>query len=164
MKVYVPLSATILERYTERLGKSRWGDQAQKIECYADVIFTNYPTAKIIHMIRDPRDRIACKKVVRRRRNEEKKIRQFHSDISGWLLSVYLAEQNQKQYPDRYKIVDYETLCFQPKETMHDVCVFLVKLAFLLRFWRRVCGVFEMIVVRVNIKISLLHISVAFVS
>jgi hypothetical protein len=122
---YGRLFALFFEYYAEHCGKPRWGDQSQKIERYASAIFANYPTAKIIHMLRDPRDRYTCKEIVRRRRGEEKTIWDFHRYTSGWLRSVHLAEQNQKQYPDCYKIVRYEALVSQPQETLHDVCVFL---------------------------------------
>jgi hypothetical protein len=122
---YGRLFALFFEYYAEHCGKPRWGDQSQKIERYAGAIFANYPGAKIIHMIRDPRDRYTCKEVIRRRRGEEKTFGDFHRYINGWLRSVYLAEQNQIQYSSRYKIVRYETLVSQPQKTLHDVCAFL---------------------------------------
>ena len=42
-----------------------------------------------------------------------------------WLYSLALAKRNQRRYPDRYKIVRYETMVSQPEETMREVCVFL---------------------------------------
>jgi len=123
---YGRLFALFFEYYTQHSGKLRWGDQSQKIERYVDAIFKNYPTAKIIHVIRDPRDRcISSREAVRRQWGREKDLGELHRHISGWLRSVYLAERNQKRYPDSYKIVRYETLVSQPEETLHDVCAFL---------------------------------------
>ncbi len=121
---YGRLFALFFEYHTERLGKSRWGDQSQKIARYAAAIYANYPTARIIHMIRDPRDKRASK-AVSRQRNEEKSFADLHRDVNKWLRSARLAEQNQKQYPDSYKVVRYETLVSQPQETLHDLCTFL---------------------------------------
>jgi hypothetical protein len=121
---YGRLFALFFEYHAERSGKSRWGDQSQKIERYADAIVSNYPTAKIVHMIRDLRDKCAGKSI-RRQRGGKKNWREFQRDVSGWLRSVELAERNQKRYPDGYKIVRYETLVCQPRETLHDICAFL---------------------------------------
>jgi hypothetical protein len=122
---YGRLFALFLEYYAERLGKPRWGDQSQNIELYANTILTDHPIAKIIHMIRDPRDRYTCLDVVRQRRGERKKIGNFQRQIREWQNSVCLAERSRERYPDRYKIVRYETLVSQPRETLHDVCTFL---------------------------------------
>lgn len=122
---YGRLFALFLEYHATRLGKPRWGDQSQSIECYTNTILTDHPTAKIIHMIRDPRDRYSCLNVVRRRRGERKKIGSFQRQVREWQNSVCLAEWSRKRYPDRYKIVRYEALVSQLRKTLHDVCAFL---------------------------------------
>lgn len=43
----------------ERVGKPRWGDKSLHSGQHADQIFEEFPGAKIIHMMRDPRDRYA---------------------------------------------------------------------------------------------------------
>lgn len=121
---YGRLFALLFEYHAERSGKPRWVDQSQKLERYAEAIFTNYPTAKMIHMIRDPRDRYASKNINRRRAGETN-LGDLDRDIKGWLRSVRLAEQNLNRYPGRYKVVRYETLVSQPAETLHDICAFL---------------------------------------
>jgi hypothetical protein len=59
---YERLFALIHEQHAERLGKPRWGDQLGSVEQYADPIFAAYPTARMIHLIRDPRARYAEKR------------------------------------------------------------------------------------------------------
>jgi len=56
---YARLFTLLEEHHAERLGKPRWGDKSLNTERYVDRIFAAYPTAKFIHMIRDPRDRYA---------------------------------------------------------------------------------------------------------
>jgi len=53
---YARLFALFEQHNAERLGKPRWGDQTELIERYTDPIMNAYPSAKFIHMIRDPRD------------------------------------------------------------------------------------------------------------
>ena len=118
---YARLFALFHTHYAEQLGKPRWGVQSVSEEQYIALIFAAYPTAKMIHMIRDPRDRYEAQITTRRpRRWGEVAIATAH-----WLYSVGLAKRHQKRYPHRYKIVRYETLVSQPQETIRDVCVFL---------------------------------------
>ncbi len=117
---YARLFALIQEHFAERMGKSRWGDQLAFVEHYADPIFAAYPDAKMIHMIRDPRDRFEDSMIARQHRTSK-----VGWDIARWLYSTRLAKRNQQRYPDRYKIVRYEALASQPEETLREVCHFL---------------------------------------
>jgi hypothetical protein len=111
----------LLERqHAERHGRTRWGDKSLHTERYADPIFAAYPGARILHMIRDPRDRYASSQT------------RWHVRRGGagagtaeWLSSVRLAERNVQCYPDRYRIVRYETLATQPEHTMRQICGFV---------------------------------------
>lgn len=117
---YARLFALLEEHYAERIGKPRWGDKSLSTERYADPIFEAYPGARILHMIRDPRDRYAS--VIKRWKHRRGGI---GAGTAVWLSSVKLAKHNQQRYPDRYKIVRYETLAFQPEETLREVCAFI---------------------------------------
>jgi hypothetical protein len=117
---YDRLFALFHEHNAERLGKPRWGDQTELVERFADVIFTAYPSARMIHMIRDPRDRYEA--ILHRRPHSKGKAGKA---ASRWLYSVKLAERNLERYPDRYKIVRYEALVSQPEATLREVCDFL---------------------------------------
>jgi hypothetical protein len=117
---YARLFALFQQHYAERAGKPRWGDQSGLIESYADLIFEAYPDAKMIHMMRDPRDRYEASLVA-----WEKGQGRAGGATARWLYSVKLARHNLSRYPDRYKVVRYETLVAQPAETLREVCVFL---------------------------------------
>lgn len=125
-KTYGRLFALFQEDYTERLGKKRWGDKTPKIECFAEAIFAAYPTAKMIHMVRDPRDRYTSSLGWGRLRNRPlRKLGRLGAGTARWLHSVSLAERNRKNYPRCYKIVRYETLVSRPEETLRELCTFL---------------------------------------
>ena len=117
---YGRLFALFHEHHAERLGKGRWGDQLGLVERYAEPIFAAYPTAKMIHMIRDPRDRYEAS--MARSRHRRGKVGWA---TAGWLHSVGLALRNKQRYPNRYKIVRYETLVSQPEETLGEILAFL---------------------------------------
>jgi hypothetical protein len=119
-KSYGRLFALLEEHYAERAGKPRWGDKSLNTERYAEPIFAAYPGARILHMMRDPRDRYAS--VLTRwkvRRGD------VGAGTAMWLSSVNLARENQQRYPDQYKIVRYETLAAQPEEMLQEICDFI---------------------------------------
>jgi hypothetical protein len=104
----------------ERTGKRRWGDQLGLVERFADVIFSAFSEAKMIHMIRDPRDRSA--------QGAEKKHQARGK--SGWLtarwkFSAHLAQHNSRRYHRQYLVVRYEDLMQETEKTLRRICDFL---------------------------------------
>jgi hypothetical protein len=106
----------------ESRGKPRWGDKSLHTEHYADQVFTEYPKAKIVQMIRDPRDRHASIK----NRYQDKK-QNVGTTTTRWISSIRRAQQNQNRYPENYMILRYETLASQPEQTLRQVCDFLAE-------------------------------------
>jgi hypothetical protein len=117
---YARLFALFLSHYAEQTGKFRWGDQSNRLERYADDIFNAYPAAKIIHIIRDPRDRYEAH-IAQYPRQKGKLVK----SIASWLISAYLAKHNKQRHPEGYKIVRYETLVNYPEATLRDISAFL---------------------------------------
>jgi len=117
---YARLFALFHEHFAERLGKSRWGDQLGFVEKYVDPIFTAYPSAKMIQMVRDPIDR--CKASLSSSSYRRGKV---GYETAYWLRSARLARRNQHHYPDRYIVVIYENFISHPEETLREVCSFL---------------------------------------
>lgn len=116
-RTYAHLFALLHRRYAARLGKTRWGDQTEGVEEMAGPIFAALPNARIIHLIRDPRDRYEALSSRRPGRLEEA--------VSRWLRSAELGARNERRYPDRYCVVRYETLAREPAETLGRLCGFL---------------------------------------
>lgn len=116
-RTYAHLFALLHRRYTARLRKTRWGDQTEGVEAMAGPIFAALPNARLIHLIRDPRDRYEALGGRRPGRLEEA--------VARWLKSAELGTRNERRYPDRYRIVRYETLAREPAETLRQICDFL---------------------------------------
>lgn len=117
---YARLFAVIGEQYAERAGKSRWGDKSLNTERYAATIFEAFPSARILHMIRDPRDRYASA------RSRWKVSRGGAGAATAmWLWSIRMACANQERYPERYLVVRYETLAANPEATLRGICAFI---------------------------------------
>lgn len=117
---YARLFALIQAQHAKSEGKPRWGDQSGLVESYADLIFSAYPTAKMIHMIRDPRDRYEASLA----RSPNGKGRAGGA-TARWLYSVRLARRNQERYPNRYKIVRFESLINHTEQVLREICDFL---------------------------------------
>lgn len=117
---YGRLFALFQQHFAERAGKARWGDQLGFVERYVDPIFAAYPAARLIHMIRDPRERYAESVPPGRRRRGK-----LGWDTARWLHSVGLARRNRRSYPERYMVVRYENLVAQPEATLRAICAFL---------------------------------------
>lgn len=119
---YARLFALFHQHYAEREGKLRWGDQSGLIERYADQIFRAYPNARLIHMVRDPRDRYQASLAL-----WPKGKMRVGGATARWLYSIRLARRNAERYPDRYLLVRYETLVAQPEPTLREICDFLAE-------------------------------------
>jgi hypothetical protein len=117
---YGRLFALFHEHNAERAEKPRWGDKSLHTEHYAERVFAEFPGARIIHMVRDPRDRYAS---VRKRHGRD--VSRVGAATARWLLSTRTGLRNVERYPDRYLIVRYEDLAFHPERTMRRVCAFI---------------------------------------
>ena len=117
---YARLFSLFLIHFAEREGKPRWGAQTGLIERYAPEMFDAYPGLKIVHMVRDPRDR-------------------YEASISKWPdgklraggatarfnYSIGLAERHVRNHPDGYLLVRFEDLIRDTETTLRAVCDFL---------------------------------------
>jgi len=117
---YARLFALVHAQHAARLGKRRWGDQLGFVERYAGPIFAAFPSARMIHLIRNPC--VMYGESTSRTRNRPGKPGWF---IARWLHSVRLMQRNQQRYPSQYKIVRYEMLCADPAAVLCDICGFL---------------------------------------
>ncbi len=114
---YARLFALFQQHHAEREGKPRWGDQTGLIERYADKVFAAYPGARMIHMLRDPRDRYEASLALW----PDGKGRAGGA-AARWLYSAELAGRNQQRYPDRYLIVHFEALIRRPEPILRQIC------------------------------------------
>jgi sulfotransferase family protein len=121
-QTYGRLFALLHEHFAERLGKPRWGEQEAHIEEYADAIFAAYPSAKVIHMLRDPRNRYNEILLTNPPRFRPGRV---GVNTKDWLKSAQLARHNQCQYPQDYRVFHYEDLVSRPEEILRQVCAFI---------------------------------------
>jgi hypothetical protein len=119
-KTYARLFALFLMHFAENEGKPRWGAQSGLTEQYADEIFASYDDPKIIHMVRDPRDRYEAS--LAKWPNGRGRA---GGATARWRFSIRLAERNLERFRGHYLIVRFEDLVVATDETIRDVCSFL---------------------------------------
>lgn len=117
---YGRLFALLHEHNAERAGKPRWGDKSLHIEHYAAGIFAEFPDARVIQMVRDPRDRYAS---VRKRFGKDTP--RLGAATARWLRAIRQGQANAGRYPGRYRLVRYESLAREPEQTLGDICEFI---------------------------------------
>ncbi len=116
---YGRLFALFHDHHAERADRPRWGDKSLHTEHFADRVFAEFPDARIVHMMRDPRDRYAS---VRKRWGRDEP--RLANATGRWLASTRAARRHALADPDRFLIVRYEDLARTPEDTMHLVCAF----------------------------------------
>ncbi|GIU90021.1 MAG: hypothetical protein KatS3mg010_1120 [Acidimicrobiia bacterium] len=119
-RTYARLFDLLELQFAERQGKSRWGDKSLNTERYADQLLAAYPGARVLHMIRDPRDRFASSLT-------RWKIRRggIGAGTAEWLASARMAAHHSRRAPDRYMVVRYESLVSEPEATLRTICDFI---------------------------------------
>jgi hypothetical protein len=114
------LYASLQQQRMERLGKTRWGDKSLGSEIHADRILTAFRTARMVHVVRDPRDRYASQKLHRGASRGG-----ASAGAAIWRDSVRLADRHARRYPTRYRTVRYEALVRDPEGTLEELCAWL---------------------------------------
>lgn len=119
-RTYARLYACMQEQIASRRGKSRWGDKSLNIERVADDLVAAYPDVRILHMVRDPRDRLASVLTRWGKRRAGTSL-----GTTRWVWSARLASSHSTAYPDNYRIVRYETLVADPEAELRRICDFI---------------------------------------
>lgn len=107
--------AAFFRRYAIQVGRPRWGVKTPFNEFYAAAIFASYPNARMIQLLRDPRD-VACSIQSRGWRWDPARF------CKHWRKSADRARQFMALHPDAYLCVRYEDLVREPVATMRRVC------------------------------------------
>ncbi len=117
---YGRLFDIVHRQHAERHSRPRWADKSLHTEFHADRVLTELADSRMIHMVRDPRDRFAS--IIRR---YEERSKGPGAVMGGWLASMSQGRRNAARHPDRYMFVRYETLAEEPEATLRRICAFL---------------------------------------
>jgi hypothetical protein len=102
-----------------KAGKQRWGCKSTFVIDHLDAVLAACPAARLIWLVRDPRDVAASSR------------RSLFSPCHPWLTAQLWRRQQeagvcgQAVYPKNFLLVRYEDLLSEPEATVRRVCDFL---------------------------------------
>ena len=117
---YPRLFESLQIQLMQRRGRIRWGDKSLAAEQYAPEIFDAYPDARMVHVLRDPRDRFASQK---HHRNQSRG--GVGAGSALWRWSERLATTNQGRFAGRYHVIRYEDMVTDTDSVLDEVRRFL---------------------------------------
>jgi hypothetical protein len=115
-RLYAAMYAARASHY----GKRRWGEQDAEIERHADRVLRTLPSARIVHLVRDPRRRFAAVLAGERRRAGR-----LGSITASWIASARRGTVLASRYPRGYRLVRAEDLDERPRAELERIHEFL---------------------------------------
>ncbi len=111
---------TAFQLFAARHGTHRWGDKRPMYVLHLPSIFSMFPDAQFINVVRDPRGAVASMK----------KLGWYGGDVRTavelWLRSMRSARRAARRYrPDQFRELRYEDLVTRPVEALAGLCRFL---------------------------------------
>jgi hypothetical protein len=114
------LVVEIGEQLCDRAGARRWGLQEALVEFEAAHVLGHFPDARIVHVVRDPRQRQASMS-----RDGALGAGGLAAETAAWVGSARAALAAAGAWPEAFRIIRYETLLTDPERVLHEVCDFL---------------------------------------
>lgn len=118
-RTYGDLFERIGAQIARSAGRSRWGAQEGGAEASLRAVFDEFPTARVVYMVRDPRDRHA--ELVAHRRAAGL----VSVSARRWRDSVRAIRDPGIGAEGRCLVVRYEDLVTEPAATVRKVCAFI---------------------------------------
>jgi len=116
---YKAIFERLLKEYANQNNKLRWGEKTPGHLEYLETILSFFPFAKIIHIIRDPRDvALSYKKVPWGTKD-------VFSTARWWNRYINISKKWSLQSNISFLEIKYEDLIIKPKETLKIVCSFI---------------------------------------
>jgi hypothetical protein len=113
--------ATLMTEVARRQGKPRWAEKTPGNVAHADRIWAAWPDAKIVHIIRDPRDVFASLVEARKWDSPDEFADRWASTIGRGLRLKGEINPSAKSY----LAIRYEDLIAAPEQTMRRVIEFI---------------------------------------
>jgi hypothetical protein len=110
-----------LDAYAMRLGKPRWAEKTPGNVLHMDRIVAAWPQARIVHIIRDPRDVFASLRQARKWDS----VGEFTDRWCAFFGAVERFRAELDLGPDRYLELRYEALVTAPAEATRELCAFV---------------------------------------
>jgi hypothetical protein len=99
------LFALVHEQHAARSGATRWGEQDSQIERIGHGLLTQLPTARVIHLVADPVERLRALD-----RPWHRRLGLAGAATAAWVASVRRASDLATRHPGRYRPVTTASL------------------------------------------------------
>jgi len=127
--ILIEFNKSFFQNFQHSLNIEHWVEKTTSTEFYAADIFSWFPNAKFIHIIRDPRDNWASLKSGWKKKYQnlnDSKERLLQSLLDRGMLGFKFAKHNLEEFgKEKYLIIKYEELTKNPKDTLESVAKFL---------------------------------------
>jgi len=107
------------EIYAESKGKSRWGQKTPRFVRYMDLLGKNFPSSKVIHMVRDPRAVVSS--LIQ---SDVHQSNAYHGS-HRWTMDVRAGLTYELTHSSRVLRLFYEDLVTEPEDVLKAVFEFL---------------------------------------
>jgi hypothetical protein len=128
---------TIMRVYADRRNKAIMGEKTPAHYRHVDTLLEWYPTARVVHMVRDPRAVYLSELRRRTARPESVPYRWLvrvpvlmeafvlFAVTRTWADAVHRHRRYSRRYRDRYRLVRFEDLVREPEAEIRELCTFL---------------------------------------
>jgi len=103
----------VLSLYAQAAGKQRYGEKTPENYQYLGDILHDFPAAKVIFCVRDPRDTILSSQ------------KMFNASLEQGIHMWNAAFRSYTRHRDRVKLVRYEDLVSAPERVVRELCAFI---------------------------------------
>jgi hypothetical protein len=110
-----------LGTYAQESGKTRWAEKTPGNVCHMDRIFSGWPDARVLHIVRDPKDVLASLRESRKWDQPEV----FAEKWCAFLPRVEEARKSGLLTEQNYLEIRYESLVNQPEAQTRQILEFL---------------------------------------
>ena len=117
---FADLVCEVGRQLCERAGTSRWGLQEALLEFEAAHVLGEMPDARIIGLVRDPRDRFH-----QMRLSGAVGRGGLAAETAAWIASVRAAIAAAELWPEHFRVIRYESLIDRRGPTLREVCAFI---------------------------------------
>jgi hypothetical protein len=127
----------VLRVYADRRNKPIMGEKTPAHYRHVDTLLEWFPTARVVHMVRDPRA-VFLSEVRRRTARPESvpyrwlvrvpvlmELFVLFAVTRTWAEAVHRHRRFARRYPDRYRLVRFEDLVREPDAEIQELCEFL---------------------------------------
>jgi hypothetical protein len=117
---FTALVREIGRQLCEAAGTTRWGLQEAFLEFQAAHVMREMPDARIVHLVRDPRDRYHEMRMTGAVGRGG-----LAAETAAWIASARVARAAAEARPNAFRLIRYEAFTDEREATLREICAFI---------------------------------------